>query len=59
MYKAIQDMFPDAAFTMFTGDIVDHGLYNTSQPYNENLSACYTQVRGCQLTFQSTKPTRT
>lgn len=35
MYKAIKDMFPDAAFALFTGDIVDHALFNTSRPYNE------------------------
>lgn len=38
MYKAIKDMFPDQAFTIFTGDIVDHGLFNTSKPYNQQES---------------------
>ncbi|OAR03115.1 hypothetical protein LLEC1_05371 [Akanthomyces lecanii] len=36
MYKAIEKMFPDQAFTIFTGDIVDHMLSNTSKPYNLN-----------------------
>ncbi|KAJ3489807.1 hypothetical protein NLG97_g5917 [Lecanicillium saksenae] len=34
MYKAIEKMFPDQAFSIFTGDIVDHMLSNTSKPYN-------------------------
>ena len=38
MYKAIKDMFPKAAFSLFTGDIIDHGLFNTSKEYNENSS---------------------
>lgn len=38
MYKAIKDMFPDQAFSMFTGDIVDHALFNTSKPYNQDES---------------------
>lgn len=38
MYKAIHDMFPDQAFSIFTGDIVDHALFNTSQVYNEQQS---------------------
>ncbi|ODA81323.1 hypothetical protein RJ55_04288 [Drechmeria coniospora] len=35
MYKAIGDMFPDAAFALFTGDIIDHGMHNTSMSFNE------------------------
>lgn len=38
MYDAINSIVPDAAFTIFTGDIVDHAIWNTSQPYNTNLS---------------------
>ncbi|KAI5461391.1 Metallo-dependent phosphatase-like protein [Mariannaea sp. PMI_226] len=34
MYDAIQKIVPDAAFTIFTGDIVDHAVWNTSQSYN-------------------------
>ncbi|EFY91799.1 acid sphingomyelinase, putative [Metarhizium acridum CQMa 102] len=37
MYDAINSIVPDAAFTIFTGDIVDHAIWNTSQPYNTNL----------------------
>ncbi|KAM3525687.1 hypothetical protein NHJ13051_003860 [Beauveria bassiana] len=34
MYNAIKKMFPDQIFTIFTGDIVDHMISNTSKPYN-------------------------
>ncbi|KAK2594361.1 hypothetical protein QQS21_007921 [Conoideocrella luteorostrata] len=37
MYEFIKSEFPKAAFALFTGDIVDHGLYNTSKSYNEDL----------------------
>ncbi|KAG5980371.1 hypothetical protein E4U55_004098 [Claviceps digitariae] len=37
MYEYIKKEFPDAAFAMFTGDIVDHGSHNTSQKYNEHI----------------------
>ncbi|KAI8657644.1 Sphingomyelin phosphodiesterase [Fusarium keratoplasticum] len=35
MYKAIKELVPDAAFSIFTGDVVDHAIWNTSIPYNE------------------------
>lgn len=38
MYEYIKKEFPDAAFALFTGDIVDHGVHNTSREYNENIS---------------------
>ncbi|KAM3449141.1 hypothetical protein MY3296_007179 [Beauveria thailandica] len=31
MYKAIQEIAPDAAFTLFTGDIPDHTIWNTTK----------------------------
>ncbi|KAM3502989.1 hypothetical protein MY11210_008879 [Beauveria gryllotalpidicola] len=34
MYNAINKMFPDQIFTIFTGDIVDHMISNTSKPSN-------------------------
>ncbi|UNI18800.1 Sphingomyelin phosphodiesterase [Purpureocillium takamizusanense] len=34
MYKAINAIVPDAAFTLFTGDIVDHAIWNTTQASN-------------------------
>ncbi|RKK82020.1 hypothetical protein BFJ69_g3307 [Fusarium oxysporum] len=36
MYEAIKRLVPDAAFTIFTGDIVDHSIWNTSWDYNEH-----------------------
>ncbi|EGX93818.1 acid sphingomyelinase, putative [Cordyceps militaris CM01] len=36
MYKAIEKLVPDQAFTIFTGDIVDHMISNTSKQYNLN-----------------------
>lgn len=35
MYKAIEKFVPDAALTIFTGDIIGGGVWNTSKPYNE------------------------
>lgn len=34
MYKAIQRLVPDAAFSIFTGDIVDHAVWNTTEIQN-------------------------
>ncbi|KAI1135224.1 putative acid sphingomyelinase [Hypoxylon sp. FL0543] len=34
MYAAIRDIVPDAAFSIFTGDIVDHAVWATSQLRN-------------------------
>ncbi|KAM5342427.1 hypothetical protein ACJ41O_013393 [Fusarium nematophilum] len=36
MYEAIREIVPDAAFAIFTGDVVDHAVWNTSQAYNEH-----------------------
>lgn len=38
MYKAIHEAVPDAAFSVFTGDIVDHMIWNTSIPRNQHES---------------------
>ncbi|KAG5988730.1 hypothetical protein E4U54_004550 [Claviceps lovelessii] len=35
MYQYIKKEFPNAAFALFTGDVVDHGVHNTSRKYNE------------------------
>lgn len=37
MYEYISKEFPKAAFSIFTGDIVDHAIWNTSQDYNEGV----------------------
>ncbi|KAI1501088.1 V-type ATPase [Biscogniauxia marginata] len=34
MYAAIKGIVPDAAFSIFTGDIVDHAVWNTTQAQN-------------------------
>ncbi|KAJ2971329.1 hypothetical protein NQ176_g7747 [Zarea fungicola] len=34
MYNAINDLVPDVEFAIFTGDIVDHTIWNTSQHSN-------------------------
>ncbi|KAI2609262.1 sphingomyelin phosphodiesterase [Hypoxylon sp. NC1633] len=34
MYAAIRAIVPDAAFSIFTGDIVDHAVWDTSEPQN-------------------------
>ncbi|KAH6611405.1 sphingomyelin phosphodiesterase [Trichoderma cornu-damae] len=45
MYQAIKDIVPDAALALFTGDIVDHAVWNTSQPYNEKqITDAYTHM---------------
>ncbi|KAL7795355.1 Metallo-dependent phosphatase-like protein [Trichoderma ceciliae] len=45
MYQAIKEIVPDAALTLFTGDIVDHAIWNTSQPYNEKqITDAYTYM---------------
>ncbi|UNI16667.1 Sphingomyelin phosphodiesterase [Purpureocillium takamizusanense] len=36
MFNAIKELVPDAAFAIFTGDVVDHAIWNTSRPYVEN-----------------------
>lgn len=38
MYDAINLLVPDAAFSIFTGDIVDHAIWNTSKAANIDLS---------------------
>ncbi len=34
MYKAIKEAVPDVAFALFTGDIVDHTIWNTTKESN-------------------------
>ncbi|PNY25334.1 Sphingomyelin phosphodiesterase [Tolypocladium capitatum] len=35
LYQAINQIVPDAAFTIFTGDVVDHAVWETSISYNQ------------------------
>ncbi|KAI1332015.1 V-type ATPase [Xylariaceae sp. FL0255] len=34
MYAAIKEFAPDAAFSIFTGDIIDHAVWNTTETEN-------------------------
>ncbi|KAI8964894.1 sphingomyelin phosphodiesterase [Daldinia sp. FL1419] len=34
MYAAIQEIAPNASFAIFTGDVVDHAVWNTSESQN-------------------------
>ncbi|KOS18929.1 Sphingomyelin phosphodiesterase 2 [Escovopsis weberi] len=34
MYDAIRQIVPDAIFSLFTGDIIDHGVWNTTEASN-------------------------
>ncbi|KAJ3531745.1 hypothetical protein NM208_g8745 [Fusarium decemcellulare] len=36
LYEGIKKLVPDAAFAIFTGDVVDHAIWNTTQHYNED-----------------------
>lgn len=38
MYKAIRQVVPDAAFALFTGDIVDQASWNSSAERNREQS---------------------
>ncbi|KAK7409706.1 hypothetical protein QQX98_008087 [Neonectria punicea] len=49
MYAAIKEMVPDAAFTIFTGDVIDHAVWNTSEPYNEEQITNACQMMGQNL----------
>ncbi|KAI8633042.1 V-type ATPase [Xylariaceae sp. FL1651] len=42
MYAAIRKLVPDAAFSIFTGDIVDHAVWNTTEAQNTiEVTAAY------------------
>ena len=34
MYAAVRRLVPDAAFGLFTGDVVDHAVWNTTRAQN-------------------------
>lgn len=38
MYAAINELVPDVDFAIFTGDMIDSAVWNTSRPYNEDIS---------------------
>jgi sphingomyelin phosphodiesterase len=47
MYEAIQTLVPDAAFSIFTGDIIDHAVWNTTVAQNTlDVTGAYDRVAG-------------
>jgi sphingomyelin phosphodiesterase len=47
MYAAISKLVPDAAFAVFTGDIVDHAVWNTTQSQNTiDIQSAYGRMKG-------------
>ncbi|KAF4511102.1 hypothetical protein G6O67_002932 [Ophiocordyceps sinensis] len=45
MYEAINKVAPDAAFTIFTGDIVEHAVWNTTQSTNvDSIERAYSAM---------------
>jgi sphingomyelin phosphodiesterase len=47
MYAAIKQIAPNAAFTLFTGDIVDHAVWLTNQTQNiKDINDAYTRMSG-------------
>lgn len=57
MYAAIHSLVPDAAFALFTGDIVDHAVWNTTQPQNTlDINDAYARMNrsGLPLVYGTT-----
>jgi sphingomyelin phosphodiesterase len=47
MYEAIQSIAPDAVFTLFTGDIVDHAVWETTENQNIiDINDAYSRMSG-------------
>jgi sphingomyelin phosphodiesterase len=52
MYAAIASLVPDAAFALFTGDIVDHAIWNTTQAQNTlDIDDAYARMQHSGLPF--------
>ena len=50
MYAAIRELVPDAAFSIFTGDIVDHAIWNTTVAQNTlDIDAAYRRMSDAGL----------
>jgi sphingomyelin phosphodiesterase len=55
MYTAIKSMFPNAVFSLFTGDVVDHAVWNTSQEQNTlEINDAYKRMVSHGLTIYGT-----
>jgi sphingomyelin phosphodiesterase len=47
MYAAIKSIVPNAAFTLFTGDIVDHAVWLTNETQNiKDINDAYSRMSG-------------
>ncbi|KAI1759032.1 sphingomyelin phosphodiesterase [Hypoxylon sp. FL1150] len=55
MYAAIREIVPDAAFSIFTGDIVDHAVWDTSESQNAaGIVDAYDRMSRAGLTVHGT-----
>ena len=52
MYAAIQQIAPNASFTLFTGDIVDHAVWLTNETQNiKDINDAYTRMTGLPTVY--------
>lgn len=55
MYEAIEQVAPNAAFVLFTGDIVDHAVWNTTQAQNTiDINDAYSRMAALGKTVYGT-----
>lgn len=55
MYAAIKQIVPDAAFSIFTGDIVDHAVWDTSKEKNTfDIADAYGRMAGAGMLVYGT-----
>lgn len=55
MYKAIRALVPDAAFSIFTGDIVDHAVWNTTIIQNTlDVAGAYDRMAAAEMLVYGT-----
>src|SRR5262249_38515061 len=55
MYAAIKKLVPNAAFAIFTGDIVDHAVWNTTQPQNTiDINDAYNRMKSLGIPVYGT-----
>jgi len=52
MYEAIASIVPDAAFSLFTGDIVDHAVWLVNEPQNLfDINDAYSRMSGLKTVY--------
>jgi sphingomyelin phosphodiesterase len=55
MYAAIKKLVPNAAFAIFTGDIVDHAVWNTTQQQNTiDINDAYDKMKSLGIPVYGT-----